>query len=111
MSWTLIETDQNSKQISDLKDKIEAAARDNITMYCAAADQGLYGSLEKLHPAGSSSAIRVVGSATETGRSSGFVNQDQVEYLFPGEEFEEIGNRKGSSAATALAAGFTALIL
>jgi len=80
-------------------------------MYCAAADQGLYGGLKKLYPAGSDAAIRVVGSATETGQSSGFVNQDQVDYLFPGEEFQEIGNRRGSSAATALAAGFTALIL
>ena len=52
-----------------------------------------------------------MSSATETGHSSGFVHQDQVNYLFPGEEFEEIGNRKDSSAATALAVGFAALIL
>jgi hypothetical protein len=111
MSWTLIETQQNSKEISRLQAQIMDAAREKIIMYCAAADQGLYGGLKKLHPAGSDATIRVVGSATETGHSSGFVHQDQVNYLFPGEEFEEIGNRKGSSAATALAAGFTALIL
>jgi hypothetical protein len=111
MSWTLIETDQNSEQISKLKRQISDAAGDSIILYCAAADQALYGSLKKLHPAGSDATIRVVGSATETGHGSGFVRQDQVNYLFPGEEFEEIGNRKGSSAATALAAGFAALIL
>jgi hypothetical protein len=99
MSWTLIETQQNSKEISRLQAQIMDAAREKIIMYCAAADQGLYGGLKKLHPAGSDAT------------SSGFVHQDQVNYLFPGEEFEEIGNRKGSSAATALAAGFTALIL
>ncbi|EEU47184.1 uncharacterized protein NECHADRAFT_77386 [Fusarium vanettenii 77-13-4] len=111
MSWSFIATTQNQAHLERLTQELQSAANEHIILYCAAADQGMYGSRKSLYPANAGANIKVVGSATETGHSSSFVNQGLVDYLFPGEEIKGIGNRKGSSAATALAAGFAALVI
>ncbi|KAK0630886.1 hypothetical protein B0T17DRAFT_234368 [Bombardia bombarda] len=58
--------------------------------------------------------LMVIGSADEDGDKSKFVNNASCEYLFPGEISipDMIGNSdKGSSVATAIAAGLAAMIL
>lgn len=112
MSWSLISTRENENQIALLDAKVQKAARNNIIMYCAAADKGLYEHGQNLFPKKADTHhIKAVGSANERGLASTFLDPDQVDYLFPGEEIEELGHGRGSSAATALAAGFAALIL
>lgn len=118
MSWSLVRTDasdgspSNEEQIRLLDEQIQEAARRGIIMYCAAADEGLYGSHKELYPKKAETEhIKAVGSANESGSQSKFVDASQVDYLFPGEEIPELGERKGSSAATAIAAGFAALII
>ncbi|KAH6627368.1 hypothetical protein F5144DRAFT_534928 [Chaetomium tenue] len=112
MSWSLVKVDANKEQIAMLDSKIQEAARKGIIMYCAAADQGQYGSDLELYPARADTKhVKAVGSARENGAASTSVDPSQVEYLFPGEEIEGLGKRKGSSAATALASGLAALVL
>jgi hypothetical protein len=112
MSWSLISVEKNRSHIDLLDKKIQEAAGLGIIMYCAAADEALYGTNKELYPAKADTQhIRAVGSAQENGRESVFVNSFQVDYLFPGEGIDELGERKGSSAATALASGLAALIL
>jgi subtilisin family serine protease len=113
MSWSMQAAFDSAAQTRLLSQRIQEAARDGIIMYCSASDEGLYGALKTLYPAAADTAgVRVVGSATERGNSSDSVNADLVSYLFPGEQIDEIGSeKKGSSAATALAAGFAALVL
>ncbi|KAI0399127.1 hypothetical protein F4802DRAFT_603297 [Xylaria palmicola] len=112
MSWSLISVDNNRSHIDLLDRKIQEAASLGIIMYCAAADEALYTSHKELYPAKADTQhIRAVGSAQENGKESAFVNKEQVDYLFPGEAIDELGERKGSSAATALASGLAALIL
>ncbi|CZS79655.1 unnamed protein product [Fusarium graminearum] len=56
----------------------------------------------------------IVGSANENGDKSAFVNENSFNYLFPGEiVIPEIltEHDKGSSVATAVAAGMAAMIL
>lgn len=108
----MVKVDANKEQIALLDSKIQEAARKGIIMYCAAADQGQYGSDLELYPARADTKhVKAVGSARENGAASTSVDPSQVEYLFPGEEIEELGKRKGSSAATALASGLAALVL
>ena len=114
MSWSLIKTAENESAIQKLTSQIREAEQHKIIMYCAAADQGLYGSDQDLMPKKAlTDYIKAVGSAKEAGFQSSFVDASQVDYLFPGENIEklQIGARKGSSAATALAAGLAALII
>lgn len=114
MSWNLIKTPENRKQIEELDLKVqEAANQHGIIMYCAAADQSLYGRQELYPLSSKTSLIKAIGSAGVHGRPSVFVDDSRVNYLFPGEEIAELefGKREGSSAATALAVGFASLIL
>lgn len=112
MSWCLSETDENSQKLEELGQEISQAAKDNIIMFCAAADGGYYDADATLYPMHSDTRrLMVIGSAREDGTKSHFVNEDQVHLLFPGEKIRELGKLKGSSAATALAAGLAALVL
>lgn len=113
MSWSLIKVaGVNEAELSLLDKKIQEAAGAGIIMYCAAADQSLYGGNKEIYPAKADTYhIKSVGSAQEHGEGSKFVDQSQVDYLFPGENIKELGNPKGSSAATAIASGTAALIL
>lgn len=114
MSWNLIKTASNKEEIRRLDLEIQGAANDDIIMFCAAADTKLYGSRQDLYPVSSNTtSIKAVGSSDPGGSASFFVHEEKVHYLFPGQDINEIdeGRGKGSSAATALAAGFAALIL
>ncbi|KAK4082336.1 uncharacterized protein Triagg1_2148 [Trichoderma aggressivum f. europaeum] len=112
MSWSLVETPRNAEGIKKLEDQIRIAADKNILLYCAATDKAPYDDDTRLYPQDSDTKhILIVGSARENGEESSFVNLAQVDYLFPGEGITELDDQKGSSAAAALAAGFSALIL
>lgn len=118
MSWSLVRKDgsdgspSNAEQIRLLDEQIQEAARRGIIMYCAAADESYYGSNKELYPKKADTEhIKAVGSAMENGQPSNFVDASQVDYLFPGEEIKGLGDKKGSSAATAIASGLAALIL
>ncbi len=111
MSWSLIRTRENEGEIRLLDKQIGRAADEGIIMFCAAADQGLYGEHTDLFPKKADTYhIKAIGSAQASGHTSTFVDDEQVDYTFPGEEIPGLAN-KGSSAATALATGFAALIL
>jgi hypothetical protein len=116
MSWTLAENKDNTAAIHKLGEQIRKAAsrpgQKNIIMFCAAADEARYYDGSSVFPKDSdTSRLMVVGSAKENGEPSKFVDPSQVKVLFPGENIEELGELKGSSAATALASGLAALIL
>ncbi|KAI5919412.1 peptidase S8/S53 domain-containing protein [Camillea tinctor] len=114
MSWNLIRTPENKDAIKRLDLEIQKASNQGIIMFCAAADQSLYGGRSELYPVCSDTEkIFAVGSADPHGAASAFVNPQEVEYLFPGESINisTIKEIKGSSVATALATGFAALIL
>lgn len=113
MSWSIDRTDVNEAYIESLGEQIKAAAAAKIIMFCAAADEGRYFDRNaRLYPYSADTGyIRLVGSARESGDSSDFVDPHQVDYLFPGEDIKELNGHDGSSAATALAAGFAALVL
>ncbi|KAF5667799.1 hypothetical protein FHETE_5568 [Fusarium heterosporum] len=112
MSWSLIKSNNNKEGVKQLEDQIQLAAKANIIMYCAAPDQKYYkGNGEIVPHSTDTKRIRIVGAAKENGTKSNDVATDQVDYLFPGEGIKDLGEKGGSSAATALAAGFAALIL
>ncbi|KAK3937215.1 hypothetical protein QBC46DRAFT_356837 [Diplogelasinospora grovesii] len=93
MSWSVQRKDgsdgsvSNVEAIRSLDAAIQKAAQKGIIMYCSAADGGLYGSHTEVYPKRADTVhIRAVGSATETGHPSDFVDPAQVDYLFPGED-------------------------
>ncbi|EHK17669.1 uncharacterized protein TRIVIDRAFT_122917, partial [Trichoderma virens Gv29-8] len=109
MSWKIRETDENRDEMLGLKSELERAAADGILMYCAA--PGQHKPNEVFCPSSGRSCVKVVGSVDKDGKMSKGVSAEEVDYFFPGENLQEIGLRKGNSAATALAAGFAALII
>ncbi|KAL7805226.1 hypothetical protein V8C44DRAFT_341207 [Trichoderma aethiopicum] len=112
MSWSLVSSSSNKDGIAELKTQIEEAAKAKILIYCAAADKGPFAEKGTIFPhSRSTPGVRIIGSAKEAGGESQFIDPTQVHYLFPGENIPDLGDTKGSSVATALAAGFAALIL
>ncbi|KAL2265880.1 hypothetical protein VTJ83DRAFT_6980 [Remersonia thermophila] len=117
MSWTLYASQlgDNNDGLSRLKKAIERAGERDIIMFCASEDIGFINNPYKRPYPATDCDLRImkrVGSAGAYGERSDYVNPKEVDYLFPGEiamSQKEICS--GSSAATALAAGLTALIL
>lgn len=118
MSWTVkrikIGNFDNGNGIVSLDSAIQAAANDNILMFCAVQD-GAHYEADEIYPSQSDTTkLMTVGSADETGERSAFVKKDSANYLFPGEiSLPSILDEKdqGSSVATAVAAGMAAMIL
>lgn len=89
-------------------------------MLCASSDQGETGNDENYpYDANRANIIRI-GAATAMGSNAEYVNTHHVDFLFPGHEIllkgstldKELGNvHKGSSVATAIAAGLAAMVL
>lgn len=110
MSWTMYETSENKKDLDELAKTINDAAGQGIILFCAGEDRGQLEGNKKPYPAASDTKrIKRIGSAGEYGEKSDFVNEANVDYLFPGEIATE--QDQGSSAATALASGLAAMIL
>ncbi|KAG5752043.1 hypothetical protein H9Q70_005330 [Fusarium xylarioides] len=119
MSWTVKEVrfgpGSNKKAIGSLDRAIQAAANEDILLFCAVQDNSHYEGKEQPFPQKSDTKqLIVVGSADEHGDKSKFVNGNSFNYLFPGEivipEIITEGD-EGSSVATAVAAGTAAMIL
>ncbi|KAF5703617.1 peptidase S8 S53 subtilisin kexin sedolisin [Fusarium mundagurra] len=105
----------NQNAITSLERAIQAAANDDILLFCAVQDSSHYESNTQSFPQKSDTKkLIIVGSADEDGDRSKFVNENSFNYLFPGEiVIPEIltEDDKGSSVATAVAAGTAAMIL
>lgn len=120
MSWTIAKTDNNKDDIPALENAIKEAYQKKILMFGAANDQGI-NDTELPYPARGQGVFRI-GAATESGSADG-PGENQAQYVFPGGSIginAMSGSRSaegtvelacGSSFATAIAAGLTALIL
>jgi subtilisin family serine protease len=120
MSWTIEQTEMNTKGIGRLEKAIELAANEGILMFCAATDQGGY--RDHSFPAASSTKrLFKVGAAEASGTAFKWIgDQRAVDFIFPGHNVEprageglldKPASLTGSSVATALAAGLAAVIL
>lgn len=116
MSWTL-EPPVDEQARAALDEAIASADKANILMFCSASDQGAVQT--ETYPSKATKKIFTIGAANSTGHINPRVgNQWKVDYIFPGDRID-LGRLypdtlpdevTGSSAATALASGFAALI-
>ncbi|KAL2871407.1 S8 family peptidase [Aspergillus lucknowensis] len=123
MSWTICKTKENQKGINDLDNAVRSALDAKILLFCAASDSGAMTGTE--YPwAIDPTRIFKIGAATADGRPWERTGDPQsLTFIVPGHkvvsrnphhesaiprDFEE---NTGSSVATALAAGLTALVL
>ncbi|KAF9767671.1 hypothetical protein IL306_015131 [Fusarium sp. DS 682] len=118
MSWTIKEVKSgpgaNQKAIATLELAIQEAARHDILMLCAVQDSSNYENDEPFPQKSDTKKLMIIGSADEGGDKSKFVNPKSFDYLFPGEiSIPGILTEtdKGSSVATAVAAGMAAMVL
>ncbi|KAK3314432.1 hypothetical protein B0H66DRAFT_583437 [Apodospora peruviana] len=117
MSWT-IEPPENEGERRVLEEAILQADKANILMFCSAPDQGA--KQTDTYPSRATRRIFTIGAAGPSGETTSFVgNPEKINFTFPGDRVELMGSApndttreiSGSSAATALAAGFCALLL
>lgn len=124
----MTESGDNELDFAQLRKALARAARKKILMFGAASDQGfMYGEEHNPYPAKSPGVI-CIGAAEPSGRPHGFAEKDG-DFFFPGANFDHPPSMwsdahrsgsndrqseqyvSGSSFATALASGLTALIL
>jgi len=108
MSWTIKgSADRPNPEFQDLEAAIKRARKENILMFGSAADQGNHiASFERILP-GDAEGVFHIGAADSSGNLDRHVER-KVQYILPG----GIGDKyQGSSVATAVGAGLTALIL
>jgi len=117
MSWSIQTTPSTESKTSrgeqELKDAIEDARKANILMFAASSDEGNNGATEPvIYPASATGVFCIVAADKhgQLGSTVGAERNEKYTYAFPRELVED-GKFGGSSVATALAAGFTALIL
>lgn len=117
MSWT-IDPPEDEEVKAELEKAILEADRANILMFCSAADQGA--KQTDTYPSKATQRIFTIGAAGPSGETNVWVgNPDKVDFTFPGDRVEILDGAaagpakemSGSSVATALAAGFAALVL
>lgn len=118
MSWTIDPTEDEAVN-TELENAIRAADQANILMFCSASDQGA--KQIDTYPSKATKRIFTIGAAGPAGETISRVgNSDLVDFTFPGDRVELLDGVttnaptkevSGSSVATALAAGFAALVL
>ncbi|OAA57929.1 intracellular serine protease [Niveomyces insectorum RCEF 264] len=120
MSWSVKEPD-NNEQRNRFKDALQNAIRAGIIMYCAASDQGNMG--DKTYPYGGANSDDIfrIGAATPLGTAADYTGDAKLlQFTFPGHDVvlkddtpdKHLGDvQRGSSVATALAAGLAAMVL
>ena len=114
-SWAIsAKQPYNDDQIK-LDDALKAAAGQNILIFCAASDGGPDTAVKDSLPA-AASQVFCIGGATGTGVRDPIVGKQAVKYLVPGSctTVNDQGRHvelRGSSVATALAAGLAGVIL
>lgn len=119
MSWS-VKPPARGKLRDDFNKAVQRAVDDSIIMLCASSDQGDTGKDETYPYDVDRANIIRIGAATAMGSNADYVNKHQVDFLFPGHEVhlkgstpdKELGDvHKGSSVATAIAAGLAAMVL
>ncbi|KAK4209225.1 intracellular serine protease [Rhypophila decipiens] len=117
MSWS-IESPGDEGERRELEDAISKAEKANILMFCSAADQGA--KQTDTYPSRATRRIFTIGAAGPSGETNSWVGDpEKVNFTFPGDRVEIMDKTpsnttreiSGSSVATALAAGFCALLL
>jgi hypothetical protein len=122
MSWTIAQTEENQEDIKKLKAAIKEAHNAHILMFGAASDQG-FNNTSPSYPA-SMPEVFCIGAAKLSGHTEDMAASESL-FVFPGgsvgikslrapPQAADAANSEmvsGSSFATALASGFTALIL
>lgn len=129
MSWTIRRPDDgsNRKDLDDLQEALENAARNHIIVFCSAPDIGQsdLNTLDSYYPFSYkpvSHRIFKIGAANANGSIYPWVGSpDNVDYILPGHDVairegdrisaEDDVPKTGSSVATALAAGLAALLV
>jgi hypothetical protein len=117
MSWSFKEElhkrEEEKEYIRKLRDLVTRANRVGKILFCSLPDEAPIEDYKKHLPVSLDGVIRI-GSATSLGRSSEKNSDDSIEFAFPGEMVlreEDQDLVTGSSVATAIAAGFAALII
>ena len=120
MSWTIERTEYNREGIQGLETALSTAAEAGILMFCAASDQGK--GREESFPSACSLTTHIfrIGAAEASGMAWKWVTSN-VDFILPGHNIVPDHPRgvsldrsrmmTGSSAATAIAAGLSALVL
>jgi len=118
MSWTIETSGEDT--LEPLKKAIKAAKDKGIIMFCSASDQGGSSRLDCYPGAFSNQdghhCIRI-GSCSSSDLPSIWVNEDQIDFLLPGEKIlikDSDGtseHQTGSSYATAVAVGLAGLLI
>ena len=120
ISWSIEKTEFNKDDICELERALDAAAKKDIILVCAASDQGAY--KDRTYPAAYSKKILKIGAAEASGTALKWLgDQTAVDFILPGHQVvvDRHGDAKsakyttltGSSIATALASGLAAVIL
>ncbi len=118
MSWSLKIPDDDERKL--FNKAINRAIAKNVIMFCAASDQGNIG--DETYPYASNKGyIFRIGAATSMGTTASYTgNPKDIEFLFPGHDVllkddspdKHLGDvQRGSSIATALAAGLAGVVL
>lgn len=117
MSWT-IDPPTDEEVRNELEKAIQDADKANILMFCSVADTGA--KQTDTYPSKATQRIFTIGAAGPSGETTAWVgNQEKISFTFPGDRVELMDGAApettkevtGSSVATALAAGFAALVL
>jgi hypothetical protein len=124
MSWSIPRTEANESHIMELEAQISAAHKENILMFCAATDEGLDVSHDRQFPAACKDKVFCIGGAEDSGRTDSSVGEQPVHFTAPGKAVVGLMQHRpsraaennavpvmGSSVATALTAGLSALVL
>ena len=124
MSWSIPRTETNESHIAELEAQISAAHKENILMFCAATDEGLDVSHDRQFPAACKDKVFCIGGAEDSGRTDSSVGEQPVHFTAPGKAAVGLMQNRpsraaennavsvmGSSVATALTAGLSALVL
>ncbi|KAF8248828.1 hypothetical protein K440DRAFT_623902 [Wilcoxina mikolae CBS 423.85] len=124
MSWTIPDNPEGTTELDPtlqkLDDAIKEAQNAGILMFGAASDQGLNSSIRPPYPAKcKDGGVICIGAAKDSGHPDERAVRD-AEFFFPGstqgtkenpEQIQQLLSSYGSSVATALAAGFAAMIM
>ena len=114
MSWTFKKKDDDPDdgEKKFLEELNRAAQKNNVILFASLPDKGAMTEITKYIPVGSNKVIRI-GSATMYGEEAKEIKLEDRDFLLPGEEYTSSSGEsdKGSSYATAYAAGLGALVL
>jgi len=115
MSWSIRSGRTNLHNIQGLKNSIEDAAKKGVLMFASLSDEQPIPDSD-VYPACMGRSVFRIGAAAPEGNPYPRINVKDANYIFPGvdipnENSDHGAFLTGSSIATALAAGFGALLI